>query len=76
MTTMTDDVNTRLTAVELEVRNTNARLDDTNGQLSDIRADIRLLHARIDRLFWAIIGFGSGVILTMLGLAVTLILTA
>ena len=41
---------------------------------SEHQADIRQLHARIDRVFWAIIGFGSAVFLTMLGLLLTLIL--
>ena len=40
---------------------------------SEHQADIRQLHARIDRVFWAIIGFGSAIFLTMLGIFGTML---
>ena len=80
MTTLSDDINPRLSAVE-------ARLDGIDTQLTEIRAEIRQMRADhqadmgqmrnehradIRQINQTIIAFGSGVIVTMLGLIETL----
>ena len=82
------NINTRLDDMQA---NTNARFDEANanfnaqiGQLNarldrmqaDTNANIRQLSARIDRLFQVIIAFGSGIILTLLGVIIAIIVTA
>ena len=80
-TAMTDDTNARLSVLEAEVRNINARLDETNTRLDETNANLRQLsdridrtNARIDRLFYAIIGIGAGIIITLVGGFVGLII--
>ena len=34
---------------------------------TELRTELRAVNARIDRVFWAIITFGSGIILTIIG---------
>ena len=78
MTTATDDIGPRLAAVEAHITNINTQLDRMHSDIQEFRrehqADIRSLHARIDRIQWSIIGFGSALIITMLGMIITLIL--
>ena len=57
MVTATDDINSRLAAVEAEIHNINVRLAvleadirNINTQLAEINANQRQLHDRIDRL--------------------------
>ena len=78
MTTMTDDINARLAAVEADIRNINTQLVEINANQRRMQAehqsDIRQLNDRIDqlndridRVFYAVIGFGAGIILTLIG---------
>ena len=107
MTTMTDDINprldaletgvqelrseirgidNRLTTVEAEVRSTNVLLERMHTEQQEarreqqaenraMREENRALTTRIDRLFLAIIGFGSGIIVTLLGVLLAIVLT-
>ena len=85
MTTATDDIGPRLAAVEAHISNINTQLAEINANQRQLReqmqtmqanhqADIRDLNARIERMQWSIIGFGSALIITMLGLIITLLL--
>ena len=76
-TTDTDDINSRIGAVENRLSAVEARLDGIDTQLTEIRAEIRQMRtdhqADIRQVNQTIIAFGSGVIVTMLGLIITLI---
>ena len=61
MTTATDDFNARLAAVE-------ANINSINTQLTEMRADIRQLNSRIDRVFYAVLVIGIGIIGTLVTL--------
>ena len=86
MTTMTDDIGGRLAAVEADIRNINVLLERMHTEQQEarreqqaenraMREENRALTARIDRLFLAIIGFGSGIIVTLLGVLLAIVLT-
>ena len=80
MTTMTDDIAPRLTALENRVGNVAERVAALEGQvgemsvaLQDLKEGQRELNRRIDRLFYAIIGAGTVVFAGLLGVIAALV---
>ena len=80
MTTMTDDIAPRLTALENRVGNVAERVAALEGQvgemsvaLQDLKEGQRELNRRIDRLFYAIIGAGAVVFAGLLGVIAALV---
>ena len=61
---------TRLTNLETAV---SAMRTEMQAMRTDHQADIRALNAQIHRIQWSIIGFGSALVITMLGMIITLI---
>ncbi len=49
--------------IKIEIRETNARIDQTNARID-------LTNSKMDRLFYAIVGIGGGVIAALIALVV------
>ena len=74
MVTATDDFNARLAAVEADVRNINARQSEMHADIRQLNDRIDKLNDRIDRVFYAVIAMGAGIIVTLVGGFVGLII--
>ena len=74
MTTATDDINARLAAVEADIRNINTRQSEMHADIRPLDASFDRLNHSIDRLFYAVIAMGSGIIVTLVGGFVGLII--
>ena len=72
-------INTQLAELNANQRQIREELQSERAQrqaeLQDIRADIRATNARIDRVFWAIIAFGSIAVVSLIAIIANLILT-
>ena len=66
-----DGIDTQLTEIRADIRQLNDRLDRMQADTND---RIDRLSARIERVFWGVIAMGAGIILSMLGLIITLVL--
>ena len=85
MVTATDDISARIAAVEADIRNINTQLermhDAQQANQASHQADMRALNARIDnlnsridRVFWAVIGIGSGIIVAIVGVGIAAVI--
>ena len=68
-----DVLETRMDALESKVDDLSARMDRLEANQLSMMQMIQQQNDRIDRVFYAIIGFGAGIIITLAGGIVALI---
>ena len=80
MTTMTDDISPRLTALENRVGNVVERMAALEGQVGELsqsiqglRGDLRETNSRIDKLMFTMLGIGGVVFAGLLGIIAALV---
>ena len=67
-----DDTNGRINETNIRIDQTNARIDDTNTRMD---TGFAAINARMDRMFYLALAASTGVIASLVGTMITLILT-
>jgi peptidoglycan hydrolase CwlO-like protein len=63
-----ENLQTSVADLKIEIQQTNARIDQTNSRIDQTNARIDLGNGKIDRLFFAIIGIGGGIIAALIAM--------